>query len=85
MEVVQLRPQGSALEIAKQLRSVADALDRGDVTAETVICVLFEEDDTWPPHVYAWGHAPTYHDTVGRLNDAADHLLTQRRFAQLEE
>lgn len=86
VEVVQLRPHGSAGDIVKQLRNMADAIERDEVSADAAVCVLWRDpEENAQPLVYAWGRVPTTHDMLGRLADAQHYVMTQLRYQEEDE
>ena len=68
----------------RQLRNMADAIERKDVAAEAVVFALWSED-RYNPELFMWGKIPDMYSAVGRLADAQNYMLDSIRNAAAME
>lgn len=62
MEVVQLRTAPLISDIPGQLRQLADDIEKGDVKAESVLCIVPQDGD-WPI-MFGWGDHLSDHGNI---------------------
>lgn len=80
MEVVQLRPSPSLIDLPGQLRQMADSIERGNIEATSALFIIPREGD-WP-ELYGWGEHMGDYANIALCEMAKawfiDHKVTRR-------
>lgn len=77
LKVVPLSEAPSLLDVAGQMRQLADAIERGEHRPEYALCVIVETDD-FVPACFTWGRVPDRHGLAGLFAHLAQLALTDR-------
>jgi hypothetical protein len=76
MEVVQLRASPKLTDIPGQLRQLADRIEKGEVEAESVLCIVPQDGD-WPI-MFGWGDHMTDHGNIAICELAKAWFINNR-------
>jgi len=77
LKVVNFRDKPGLIDIAGQLRRLADEVERGEVLPTAAYTVLVTE--AFEPIFYGWGRVSDRHGIAGLFNHVAQLALISRR------